>query len=181
MPTIEFSSAFDATNKRILSEVFAIVIKKLDLTEDFKVEVSMEFMDNRNLYARVARGGEKLFLMEMNSNGFNLFDATAAFGHELIHVQQHMKGWLSVKDTGELFSDGLYWKGEFYPAIALMLNGGSNCVPWEIDAWKRMGELHKYVVSHLPPADAALIDITKSIGFKDIWNADYAPWKGCED
>jgi len=36
-------------NKRVLSEVFAIVIKKLDLTEDFKVKVSMEFMDNRSL------------------------------------------------------------------------------------------------------------------------------------
>jgi len=180
MPTIEFSNAFDATNKRVLSEVFSIVIKKLDLTEDFKVKVSMEFMDNRGLYARVARGGEKLFLMEMNSNGFNLFDATAAFGHELIHVQQHIKGWLRVKDTKDIFTSGMHWKGEFYSALHLTLNGGSNCVPWEIDAWKRMGELHKYVVSHLPPTDAALVDITKSIGLKDIWNADYAPWKGCE-
>lgn len=181
MPTIEFSSAFDATNKRVLSEVFAIVIKKLDLTEDFKVKVSMEFMDNRSLYARVARENEKLFLMEMNSNGFNLFDATAAFGHELIHVQQHIKGWLSVsKDTGDLFNDGLHWKGEFYSAFLLTISNGSNCVPWEIDAWKRMGELHKYVVAHLPPADAALIDITKSTGLKETWNADYAPWKGCE-
>ena len=114
MPTIEFSNAFDATNKRVLSEVFSIVIKKLDLTEDFKVKVSMEFMDNRGLYARVARGGEKLFLMEMNSNGFNLFDATAAFGHELIHVQQHIKGWLRVKDTKDIFTSGMHWKGEFY-------------------------------------------------------------------
>src|SRR5882724_12152774 len=129
MPTIEFSNAFDATNKRVLSEVFSIVIKKLDLTEDFKVKVSMEYMDNRSLYARVAREGEKLFLMEMNSNGFNLFDATAAFGHELIHVQQHMKGCLHVKETNDIFTSGLRWKDEFYPAINLMLNGQSNCVP----------------------------------------------------
>jgi len=69
--------------------------------------------------------------MEMNSNGFNLFDATAAFGHELIHVQQHIKGWLRVKNTGKVWSDGLYWKGEFYSALHLMLNGSSNCVPWK--------------------------------------------------
>jgi hypothetical protein len=88
---------------------------------------------------------------------------------------------LHVQEAGDLFKQGLYWKGDFYPAIVLMMNGRNNRVPWEIDAWKRMGELHKYVVAHLPKADRAMIDITKSHGLKDTWNADYAPWKGCAD
>jgi hypothetical protein len=92
MPTIKFSNVFDATTKRILAETFDIVTRKLDLHEDFLVKVSLKHFDNTQLYARVAPESDKLFTMEMNSNGFNLFDATASFGHELIHVQQHVKG-----------------------------------------------------------------------------------------
>lgn len=177
MKTIRFNAGFDDAQKRMLRTVFNIIVSKLELPGDFTVNCTMEPLNKPGLYAAVARTDEKNFRMTMNADDFNWFDATAAFGHEMIHVEQHLKGWIKVRKTGNLFTDGIEWMGEHYPAIMLLLNG--NCVPWEIDAWKRMGELHKYMVSRLSDKKRSLIDISKSTGLNKTWNADFQPWSEC--
>lgn len=178
MQTIKFNAGFDDTQKRMLRTVFNIIVPKLELPDGFTVNCTMRPLNKPSLYAAVARANEKEFRMEMNADDFNWFDATAAFGHEMIHVEQHLKGWLSVRETGDIFTDGIEWKGKHYPALIVVMSG--NCLPWEIDAWKRMGELHKYVVSRLPDEDRSLIDISKSTGLSKTWNTDFQPWSACK-
>lgn len=161
MPKLELNG-FSKLEKSILTKTFKANCEKLGLLNaDFKVEVNKEHIGRVGLHGRVCRPAENHFLVELNSNGFNLFDATSALGHETVHMKQYTDGRL--KDD----NSGCYWNEEFYHPIVTMLC--YNDLPWEKEAWAMQGELHKHAFNSLSPEHRKHVDIAKSNGLSRLW------------
>lgn len=162
MPKIKLSG-FSNLEKTILTKTFKANVTKLGLLKsDFKVEVSKEHLGRPGLHARVANPAKDHFIVEINSNEFNLFDATSALGHETVHMKQHLDGTMWNDD------DGTYWNKDFYPeAIQRFLY---QHLPWEKEAWAIQGELHKHAFNSLSPEERKHVDRTKSHGLRRLWD-----------
>ena len=163
MPTIMFDDGFSKLEKTILAKTFLANAKMLDLHKnDFSVHVKkVVIKGGPKHYARVAHLAKDFFLVEINSNGFNLFDATSALGHEAVHMKQYVSE--ALKDDHE----GSYWKDNFFSHLIVALSG--NDVPWEQEAWELQGKLHKHAVESLNPEHRKHIDRKQSHGLDRLW------------
>lgn len=164
MPTIAFDSGFSKLEKTILSKTFKANCQKLGLHKhDFFVQVRKADIGPPQHYARVAHpGGKDFFHVEINENGFNLFDASSSLGHETIHMKQYVSGALKDDRRG-----GSYWHDAHYDPLIVMISG--NDVPWEQEAWALQGEVHKHAVASLTPEERKHIDHKHSHGLNRLW------------
>lgn len=162
MPTIMFDSNFSELEKTILSKTFKANSKKLEMhNDDFSVYVrKVKIKGGPKHYARVAYPEKGTFLVEINKEGFNLFDATSSLGHETVHMKQYVDGRL--KDDEE----GSYWQDALYPHFTAILAG--NDVPWEQEAWGMQGELHRHAIATLSPQEREHINPEQSNGLNRL-------------
>jgi len=162
MPTIKFKG-FSQLEKSILAKTFKANSERLDMHNDnFTVYVSrVPIQGGPKHYARVAYPKKDLFVVELNDDGFNLFDATSALGHEAVHMKQYRAG--RMKDSEE----GVHWNDNLYRPFRIALSG--NDVPWEKEAWALQGELHKHAVESLSPEHRKHIKSEQSHGLNKLW------------
>ncbi len=171
MPTINFDNSFSKLEKTILTKTFMANAKYLNIfNKDFEVKVDGEHFGRPTQYARVANPKKNYFHVEINRNGFNLFDASSSLGHETIHMKQYLEGDLSDDYTRM----GSSWKNNFLPFFLIRLMG--NDVPWEKEAWALQGKLHKNAVESLPPELRKHINPKHSHGLNRLWDDSYQPW-----
>jgi hypothetical protein len=172
MPKIMFDDSFSRLEKTILSKTFKANTEYLGIhNKDFEVRVSGGHFGRPTQYARVAHPKPDLYHIEINRNGFNLFDASSSLGHETIHIKQYTEGHL-VDDYDR---QGTSWKNNFLPFIIVRLMG--NDVPWEKEAWGLQGKVHKHAVASLAQEHRKLIDPKQSHGLNKLWDDNYKPWE----
>lgn len=151
-----------------LQRAFAVLCRKLDLEDD--VTIFLEIFSEPTKKGMFT-GGEtgphwlpgpnKAIPMRLNEEkGIHIM--LLGFSHEMVHVQQMVKGWLSQ-------ADGIItWKGT--PSQIRVVNFGLKLmgrsfyeiIPWERDALVRQTDLYKAVEKELFPGQPpAAIDIAE--------------------
>lgn len=157
---------FTKSEESILLKAFNFACERLKIADmAFLVSATKEAYDpSPRHYARVAQPFPKLFVMEMNSTGFNLFDASSALMHECVHMKQYL--------TGELHEDedGAVWKGNFVPHSIAENMLFYDFLPWEKEAWKDQGKHHIQFVNSLSPDEQKLVRISDSHGLHELWD-----------
>ncbi len=159
MATIIFDDNFSKDERVILSKTFKANCKALGLTEkDFTVQVKKKRIGDPGHYGRVNHTDKDLFLVELNSAGYNLFDATSCLGHEAVHMKQHLDGRMIDHPDGILWCGRLY--GEKLTANRLFYKD----LPWEKEAWDKQGPLHAHALCSLTKEERKRIDPNESFG-----------------
>jgi hypothetical protein len=145
MPTLLVDEkSFSPTEKRILTKTFNSNCRDLGISgHDCSVELRKVDLGERNKHGGVNRLTPDRFLIVLNSNGFELFDASSALGHEAVHIGQYLKGTMAEDP------DGTFWEGNFYPTF--LHKPLYDQLPWEKDAFGKQGKLHKRALRNLLP------------------------------
>lgn len=165
MATIAFDATFGEAERVILSKTFKQNCRDLSIQkDDFSVQVRRaSFSKNPRHYARVVQPDKHLFLVELNSEKFNLFDATSSLGHETVHMRQQWRG--DMYDH----RDGIVWKGKLFPLYVTESREFYNSLPWEKEAWALQPKLHINAMRALNHDERQLCHPRHSNGLFRLW------------
>lgn len=166
MATIAFDATFSEAERVILSKTFKQNCTDLGIQkDDFMVHVRrIRISKNPRHYARVVRPERHLFYAELNSEQFNLFDATSALGHEVVHMKQQWRGHMGHHPLG------VTWKGKLYPHHIADSDEHYSELPWEKEAWALQPKLHFSAMSALNRDERRLCHPGHSNGLFMLWS-----------
>lgn len=164
MATIAFDASFAKAERVILSKTFKQNCIDLDIWKrDFTVHVRREHIGSPGHYARVCHPDKAYFHVELNSNKFNLFDATSALGHELVHMRQYLDNRLVDHPLGVI------WGGKLYPPHVYENRENYHDLPWEKEAWALQCDLHISAIRTLDKEQKKLCHPLQSNGLARLW------------
>lgn len=148
MPTIIFDEKFTQNEKTILTKVFRSNAEELSLShKDFTVSVRKVSIGAAHRRALMTPAEKNHYVFMMNTKAFNLHDAASGLGHEMIHVQQYIRGDM-LDIGGAQPEDGVtVWKGKHYSHMLKLT--AYQTLPWEIEAHSQQPILFKKALSKL--------------------------------
>lgn len=167
MGTLLLDSSFTKLERTILHKTFRCNCRELGIDQrDFSVQVRRQHLGDPGHYAAVLQVEPDFFDMVVNSNGFNLFDATSYFGHEAVHMKQHLHDELIDCPFGQI------WKGQLYPFHIIKDKANYLKLPWEQEAFGRQVELQKAALRSLTPEEREHCHYRNSNGLVELWQIE---------
>jgi hypothetical protein len=150
-------------DREIFMRAFLIVQRELGL-EDApnvvricfnEVERNGDYLLMGSLERIAGRKPEEPYRIDIGRAGPMLGQEIQTMCHEMIHVEQHFKGWLSDPDEETVLWKGQAWTRE-RAAVADFFNRGGDYPwrsPWEQDAHQRTNDLFAKVMVQLSEND----------------------------
>lgn len=161
---IAFDASFTDVERRILQKTFRRNCLDLGIDKrDFTVHVRKFKSDNLHCFGRVANPAPEFFAVELDSEKFNMFDATSALGHECVHIKQHL--FDQLYDT----EHGAVWQGQLFTDEFCNDRVNYKNLPWEQEAFGLQVALHINAICSLNKEEKQLCHIKHSKGLADLW------------
>lgn len=149
MPTLNFDDGFDKMERIILTKTFRANCDRLGIKDrDCSVALRRGHLGAEMHQGKMTMIEPDQFLIILNANGFNLFEAISTLGHETVHIAQHLRGDM-VDAPG---AEGITWKDQFFPTE--VFTRMYQHLPWEREAFKLQPELHKHALDQLSREDS---------------------------
>lgn len=151
------SEPWSPHEQSILKHAFEACCDIMELTDkEFEVELAKDYNADPSCYGMT---GQKTrhhnkFLVLLNTNGWDMFDAMSCFCHEMVHVNQQVTG---EEVDGE---SGVTWHGKFFPCPETPYPDR----PWEQQAFNCQGLLTAFAMIRLPKQELDICDPHKSHG-----------------
>lgn len=148
MITTHFSDAFTDKEKAILAKTFQANCQHLGINDDnCIVAIHRKELGPKRHQGSMARVGPELFVVFLNSEGFNLFEGISVLGHEATHIRQYLRGDLSDDNHG------CNWRGQHFPRFICEASETYRDLPWEQEAFDLQPKLHTRSLDTLPRTD----------------------------
>jgi hypothetical protein len=156
MATVFFTEDFTKNEERILRKCAKTHTKSLGIHErDFAATIRKVKLPKRSIIGSMAQLENGQFLILLNSDGFNLFDASSALGHELVHIRQYLDG--DIKDH----RNHVTWKGTKIPRFICDSGMFYNDLPWEVEAFDLQPSLHQKALENLETREQFTVAASK--------------------
>lgn len=160
MGTLAFDASFSKTERVILSKTFKQNCIDLGIAKrSFMAQVRRYHIGPTERHAVVAHPSDDFFMVELNKNGFNMFDATFALGHEAIHMHQRIMGYYKPA-----LPFGMMWKGRIVPVSFIENPDNYEDLPWEQEAHAMDCKLHISAIHELTDEEKEICHIRHSNG-----------------
>ena len=152
-----FSDAFTAKEKIILAKTFQTNCQHLGINDaNGIVAIHRKMLGPKQHQGSMTQVASNIFIVWLNSEGFNLFEGTSVLGHEAVHIAQYLRGDLS--DHGE----GCCWRGTIFPKFICEARETYQHLPWEREAFDLQPKLHTRSLDALPRRDLKhVVDVSK--------------------
>jgi hypothetical protein len=170
MPTLNFDGNFSAKERKILSRTFRSNCNELGISKcDCSVALRKDPIGSPRHRGFILTPEPDQFIVVLNRNFFNLYEAISTLGHEAVHIKQTIEGKLVDCEGGCL------WNKNFIPREIAESEIFYDMLPWEQEATKLQSTLHKQAVHSLPLEDVKhVMEIAKAAIMDEPMRIDYS-------
>lgn len=148
MTTVHFSDAFTDKEKTILAKTFQANCQHLGISDaNCIVAIHRKVLGPKRHQGSMAHVSPNMFVVFLNSEGFNLFEGISVLGHEAVHIRQYLRGDLSDD------KQGCNWRGQHFPRFICEASATYQHLPWEREAFDLQPKLHTRSLDTLPRAE----------------------------